>query len=71
MKRHSDSLRFETIDSLLYANLGSGDVARAAAEVMKAEFAGHHVTNTKNEVLYYNGAANQEVYRDMYDKVMK
>ena len=42
-----------------WADLGTGDLARAAAALLEARHGGHHEVRPNGHVLYYNGAADE------------
>ncbi|MFA4945909.1 MAG: hypothetical protein WC789_14575 [Lentisphaeria bacterium] len=42
-----------------WADLGAGDLARAAAALLEARHGGHHEVRPNGHVLYYNGAADE------------
>ena len=61
-------LTFREIENCLYLDLGDDDLARAEGEMLKAIYAGH-VRTIDSHVLYFNGAADEDIYRDMHAKV--
>lgn len=61
-------LAFREIENCLYLDLGDDDLARAEGEMLKAICAGH-IRIIGGHVLYYNGAADEDIYRDMHSKV--
>ena len=65
----ADRLTFVTRDGDLYVNLGKNQVAEAAALLLQGQYGGHYL-ETGDGFLYFNAAANDDIYRDMYNRAM-
>lgn len=69
MKTEADTLKTEEIDGSLYLDLGPGELARLSARLLAATHGGHLVCR-EGAYLYFNGAANESLYRDMYNRTV-
>lgn len=65
----ADRLTFVSRDGDLYVNLGEGQEAEAVAMLLQGPHGGHYLS-TDDGILYFNAAANEDIYRDMYNRAL-
>lgn len=61
------TIKFQQHQGVTYANLGYDKLARALGPALAAQYGGHCITQTTGlgNVLYYNGAFDEQMYADV------